>query len=139
MSVESGVLVIHCSDPRFQDAFHEFLHGHLGLERYALLAVPGGPQFLTLAEYLPKFSWTGWRWVKFLGDLGNTDRVILIAHEDCRWCQDSRFSGLHNGSHDHQVEDLHHVSAAIGDRFPSAHVELYYAHLTQNAVSIDAA
>ena len=52
MPEESGVLVIHCSDPRYQAPFQDFLRGQLKLDRYALLAIPGGPQFLTLAEYL---------------------------------------------------------------------------------------
>ncbi len=127
MSVEAGVLVIHCSDPRYQAFFHEFVRNELGLDKYALLAVPGGPQFLTLGDYLPKFAWTGWRWVKFLGDLGNSARIILIAHEDCRWYLDGRFGPPPANLREKQVRDLRQVCAALRERFGEVRIELYYA------------
>ncbi len=37
-----GVLVIHCSDGRFQPHFQDFLRRDLGVEHYTLVAVPGG-------------------------------------------------------------------------------------------------
>ncbi len=128
MNGEAGVLVIHCSDPRYQDAFHDFLHNQLRLERYALLAVPGGPQFLTAIEYLPKFGWAGWRWVKFLGKLGTTGRVILIAHDDCRWYHDMCI-GLGGSVRDRQLGDMRAVSLDLKERAGTANVETYYARL----------
>jgi hypothetical protein len=58
---ESAVLVISCSSNAFLPYTQEFLEKHLGLGpgAYDLLAVPGGPQFLLLTEYLPKFAWGG--------------------------------------------------------------------------------
>jgi hypothetical protein len=124
----SDTLVIHCSDPRFQVPFQDFLRGRLGLSAYALIAVPGGPQFLTLVEYLPKFSWVGWRWVKFVVDLAKARRVILIAHEDCRWYLDGRF-GQHADVYQKQLVDLASVRAALEERFGNLAVECYYARL----------
>jgi hypothetical protein len=131
MSVEQGVLVIHCSDPRYQAPFHEFVRNELGLDKYALLAVPGGPQFLTLGEYLPKFAWAGWRWVKFLGDLGNSARIILIAHEDCRWYLDGRFGPAPANLREKQIRDMRRVCAALRERFGEVGIELYYARKEQ--------
>ncbi len=138
MNGESGVLVIHCSDSRFQLPFQDFLRGELGLKGYSLVAVPGGPQFLTLAEYLPKFAWAGWRWVKFLMDLGSHQRVILIAHEDCRWYQDQRFWHQDPSLRDKQVRDLKHVRAGLQERFGNLKVELYYARYRDKQVAIEA-
>ncbi len=137
MSVESGVLVIHCSDPRYQAPFNDFLRNQLRLDRYALLAVPGGPQFLTLGEYLPKFSWTGWRWVKFLGDLGNAARVIMIAHDDCRWYLDGRFGTAPANLREKQAKDLRDVCAALRERFGEVRVELYYARMEKGRAVFD--
>lgn len=127
--VESGVVVVHCSNPRFQPHFQEFLRQKLGLDRYALIAVPGGPQFLTLAEYLPKFSWVGWRWMKFLAELTQPRRVILIGHDDCRWYFDGRFFHRQHAVGDQQLADLRHVRDAIGERFGKLTVETYFARL----------
>jgi len=132
MTVESGVLVIHCSDPRYQAGFHTFLQEQLGLYRYALVAVPGGPQFLAMMDYLPKFAWTGWRWVKFLSDLGNSSRVILIAHEDCRWYLDARFGPPPADLRQKQVRDLKDVSAGLRERFGDVRIECYYARMEKD-------
>ena len=126
---ESGIVVVHCSDARFQPRFQEFLRQKVGLDRYALIAVPGGPQFLTLAEYLPKFSWVGWRWMKFLMERTRPKRVILIGHQDCRWYLDGRFFHQHPHVGDQQLADLRHVRDAIRDRFGSLAVEAYFARL----------
>lgn len=134
MSTESGVLVIHCSDPRYQAPFHDFLRNQLKLSRYALLAVPGGPQFLGATELLPKFNWAGWRWVKFLGKLGNTDRVILIAHDDCRWYADA----LQAAGRERQLKDLREVADGLRERFSPVKVELYFARLTDAGAAFDA-
>lgn len=137
MSVESGVLVVHCSDPRYQEPFHDFVHDQLRIDRYALLAIPGGPQFLTLAEYLPKFSWVGWRWVKFLGDLGNSARVILLAHDDCRWYMDGRFGSAPPSLREKQIKDLRAVCAEMRERFGNIGIELYYARMEKGQAVFD--
>lgn len=135
MTEDTGVLVIHCSDPRFQGAFHEFLTRELRLDNYALLAVPGGPQFLTALEYLPKFSWTGWRWMKFLRKLGNTGRVVLIAHEDCRWYSELPLVG--GLLRDRQTRDIRAVCAQLGERAGASRVESYYARMDGGRISFE--
>jgi hypothetical protein len=124
-----GTLVVHCSDPRYQPHFQDFLANGLGIEHYALIAVPGGVHTLTLTEYLPKFSWAGWRWVSFMADLTAPARVILIGHEDCRWYQAPRFLHLHGGTDDAQLGDLRRVKAEMRVRLPGATVETWFARL----------
>jgi hypothetical protein len=126
-SPEADVVAVHCSDPRYQPHFQQFLNTALGLGRYGLVAVPGGPQFLTLTDYLPKFSWAGWRWLKFLVDLAHPRRIILIAHDDCRWYHGFLPHGQEGRPR--QVEDLRRVRAMLAERFAGAHVELYFARL----------
>ncbi len=137
MSAETGVLVIHCSDPRIQAPVHDFLHRDLSLDRYALLAVPGGPQFLTLTEFLPTFSWAGWRWVKFLAEASGPERVILIAHEDCKWYRHVHGAAAAPAYRDRQVRDLREACAGIRERIAGAAVELYYARLDRAGAAIE--
>lgn len=122
-------LVVHCSDPRYQPHFQQFLNAAFGAGRYGVIAVPGGPHFLTLTEYLPKFSWAGWRWVKFMLDLSHPRRVVLIAHDDCRWYHDGGFLRPGESAAAHQAEDLRRVRAALAERFGHASIELYFAKL----------
>ncbi len=129
MPGESTVVVIHCSDPRYQPHFQEFLREGLGLLNYALLAVPGGAQLLTLVDYLPKFSWAGWRWLKFVMELTQAPRIVLIAHDDCRWYLGLPFSAQRQPLRQRLEADRRRVRVALEQRFPRAKVELYYAGL----------
>jgi len=135
---DTGTVVIHCSDPRYQPHFQDFLRNKLGLSQYALIAVPGGAHFLTLAEYLPKFSWVGWRWVKFVSDLTQPSRVILIAHDDCRWYLDSRFAHDPARLREKMLHDLRRVQSALSERLgPATHVELYFARLDGDSATFE--
>jgi hypothetical protein len=134
---ESAALVVHCSDPRYQRHFQDFLGKGLGLERYSLIAVPGGPQPLTLLDYLPKFSWAGWRWMNFMMDLSKPSRVILINHHDCRWYHDPRFGHDLAKIEKRQVADLQQVRREILNRSGERRVELYYARLNGNQVAFE--
>jgi len=124
-----GALVVHCSDPRYQPHFQDFLRNGLGLQQYALLAAPGGVHPLTLTQYLPKFAWTGWKWVNFLGDLIGPARIVLIGHDDCRWYKRAQFLHLHGGKDAAQHGDLQRVKAELQERFPGAAVEAWFATL----------
>ena len=135
---QSDALVIHCSDPRFQKHFHEFLRGHLELDTYGLVAVPGGAQFLAAIDYLPKFSWVGWRWLKFLIDRTRARRVILIVHDDCLWYKDARFwqhGGDWKGA---ALSDLAKVRDGIRARFGSLSVETWFARIDGGEVVFEA-
>lgn len=126
---ESKPLVIHCSDPRYQPHFQEFLDRGLNLAHYGLIAIPGGPQAMTLVEFLPKFSWAGWRWLKFMNDVARPQRIVLIAHDDCRWYLDMRFTHDPARLREKQIGDLKAVRGALLERFSGVPVDLYYARL----------
>ena len=125
---ESKPLVIHCSDPRYQPHFQEFLETGLGLQHYALIAVPGGPHCLTLSDYLPKFAWAGWRWVKVMERVAQPERIILIAHDDCRWYFTMGLASDTTGLRERQIADLKNARASLAERY-STPVDLYYARL----------
>jgi hypothetical protein len=133
---DSGVIVVHCSDPRYQWHFHEFLRNGLGVREYGLVAVPGGPQLLARLEFLPKFSWVGWRWLKFLLDLTKPERVIVINHDDCRWY----FSLLRTPAPEvvraRQLADLRAIQRELSDRF-KGQIEAYYARIENGVATFE--
>jgi hypothetical protein len=133
---ESGVIVVHCSDPRFQWHFHEFLRNGLGVREYGLMAVPGGPQLLARLEFLPKFSWSGWRWLKFLVDLTKPKRVILINHEDCRWYLSLLRVEDREKLRARELADLREIQREFTDRF-KVQIEAYYARLEDGVASFE--
>ena len=126
---DTDVLVVHCSDHRFQAGIREFLDRGLGLnENYDLQIIPGGPQCLTLVEYLPKFAWAGSRWFRFLLEHHELKRMILIAHQDCGWYKSLPLH-LHSTAEPRgrQEQDLRRAHHSLLRDFPELHVELYYA------------
>jgi len=126
---DTEVLVVHCGDYRFQGAFYEFLNQALNLnQNYDLMVIPGGPLSLTLLEYLPKFSWSSWKWFRFLVEKHAIRRLILIQHQDCAWYQTMplhlhAFPELRR----RQEQDLGRVKNALKKDYPDLAVELYYA------------
>jgi hypothetical protein len=123
------VLVVHCSDRRIQAGLNEFLNKGLNLHsNYDLLVIPGGPQCLTLIEYLPKFSWASWKWFRYLVETHSLKRLILIAHQDCGWYKALPLH-LHTVSdpRHRQEEDLRRARTVLTKEFPDLRVELYYA------------
>lgn len=122
-------LVVHCGDHRLQAAFNEFLNKELGLGgNYDLFVIPGGPQSLTLVEYLPKFSWASWRWFRFFVENHEITRLILIQHQDCAWYKSLPLH-LHSSPEprEHQEEDLRKIGRVLRKDFPELRVELYFA------------
>ncbi len=126
---DADALVIHCSDHRFQAGIREFLDLGLKLhENYDFLIIPGGPQCLTLVEYLPKFAWAGGRWFRYLVEHHELNRLILIAHEDCSWYKSLPLH-LHSSPQprERQEEDLRRAHRSLAKEFPGLLLELYYA------------
>ena len=128
-SEDPAALVVHCGDHRFQAAFYEFLNRQLGLGgNYDLMVIPGGPQSLTLVEYLPKFSWASWRWFRFFVENHEIGRLILIQHQDCAWYKSLPLH-LHSSPEprERQEEDLRKLGQTFRRDFPQLRVELYFA------------
>lgn len=139
-------LVIHCVDSRFQENFEDFLSLDLGYarEKRMHLAIPGGVQAMTLKRYLPKFEWAIRKWISFMDELSEFEQVICIAHEDCKWYQEARFTPVKSrlmkaSEHERQFEDLHQAAALIGELIPRASVELYQMKISEvsNRVSFE--
>lgn len=84
VSRESDGLVVHCSDPRFQEAFARFIREDLGLQKPIPIVVPGGihdlvsPVRLKAARHL-------WQQIEFALRIGSGRRLVIINHEDCLW------------------------------------------------------
>ena len=81
-------IVIHCSDPRFQAAFEQFLATELHLEKgqYVPIVVGGGGGVLAHPEQLPKeFKFLKDRLEHYRKVFPTVRRIVLINHEGCRY------------------------------------------------------
>lgn len=137
VGAETFPLVVHCSDPRYQPHFQDFLLRGLQLQRYALIAVPGGAQFLAEEAAAQKFSGIGWRWLKFVHDVARAERLILIGHADCRWYVELGCDSQPQQLAARVQQDLRGVAAEVHRQFPQARMECYFARLAGDAAMVE--
>ena len=128
-NAQSRVLVLHCSDPRYQPHFQDFLRNGLALTHYALIAVPGGCELLSASETSDALRHHGTAWLDFLARLIHAERCILIGHADCRWYIENRVEPDETRLKEHQSHDIQGVQEEIQRRYPSIRTERYYAEL----------
>ena len=91
---------------------------------------------LARLEFLPKFSWAGWRWLKFLVDLTRPERVILINHEDCRWYFSLSQVNDPERVRSRQLADLRDIQREFSERF-GARIEAYYARIEDGCAAFE--
>ena len=92
-----AAIVVHCSDPRFQGAFEEFLEQELHLPKggYIPIVVGGGAGVLGHPEQLPKeFKFLKERLEHYRQIFPTAHRIILINHEGCRYYQNLKSRAL---------------------------------------------
>jgi hypothetical protein len=126
---QSRVFVIHCSDPRYQPHFQDFLHSRLGLTHYGLIAIPGGVELLSPSETSDALRDQGGAWFDFMAKLMMAQRCILIGHADCRWYVANRIESDETHLKEHVSRDLIAAREEIRRRFPTVEVELYFAEI----------
>jgi hypothetical protein len=81
----SQALVIHCGDPRFQQAFRRFITEELGIANYTPVVIGGGLHAFGAQSLRPKNLKVLWQQIKFFVRQGGLTQVIFINHEDCQW------------------------------------------------------
>ena len=73
-------VVLYCSDGRFGEQFDDFSYNYLRLFRYDRLAIPGGPAELARGTN-PALQ----QHMRFLLDVHQLERVVLIQHQACAY------------------------------------------------------
>jgi carbonic anhydrase len=125
---DTEAVVVHCSDHRFQEGFREFLSEGLGLRSYALLAIPGGAHFGSMAELQPKFAKVGLQSAKFLINRSGARRIIVIGHDDCLFFKDQlQFFFTEEELNRKQISSLKKAGVVLREWLPRATTELYFA------------
>lgn len=118
------VLVVACTDPRFQRARKEFIEGMFGLGLYDPLIIPGGPAALLPSSPVRFFVSS---WVKMLHGAHGFKRAIAFAHHDCRAYR-ARYPRLDDVRlREQQLRDLRQFRVEVAWLAPGIAVETYYA------------
>ena len=135
-------IVLHCSDPRFQRAFAQFIREDLHLQEgeYVPMIITGSVASLAEPLMMPKeFKFMRERVEQVLEWFGSINRIILINHEDCRHYEylRNKFGGLFMRHAGHitekQKRDMQEVARKLFALVaPAREVRLYYARIVGN-------
>lgn len=128
-------LVIHCGDPRFQDAFRRFITEELGYRNYVPIVIGGGVHAFGVQSFLPKNFKILWEQIKFFVKEGRIRNVVIINHDDCAWYK--KMKGYHPMVRLATRGKLDLVVAArtILRDFAGVTVRSYWASLEGDAIS----
>ena len=126
------VLLIHCSDPRFQVAFNGFIQGELGLKPGEFVAIvgAGGPGALAHPATTSKMQDLKDQIVFFLKHFPSIKKVVLINHQDCGFYE--LIPNPQNKKENRERDDLPTAAEAVSYKLSAEGiqgivVEAYYA------------
>lgn len=124
-------LVIHCADPRFQEAFRNFVLGELGIRIPMVIALPGVTSHFGMQAALPK-NWNAMKLhLQTMTERHDVGRVVIFNHDDCRgYTRIARHFGGLAKIGEAQRKHLFGLAGFIRKEFlPGAQFELYQAHI----------
>jgi hypothetical protein len=132
-------VVVHCSDPRFQPAFRQFIADELHLKdgEYVPMIIRGGAGGFMHPERLPKdFTFLTQRVASLKERFGSIRRIVLINHQDCGFYHalTSRVVGARQPS-EQMVHDLGRAGGIFARLLShlGLAVEVYYAKFADPA------
>jgi len=133
----SEAIVIHCYDPLFQDAFHNFLSAELKLKNWTPIVIGGSIHSLGVEQLMPKNAKVLWEHIKFLVKEGKLKRIIIINHDGCRWY--GKFQGFIGNIPlpERLKKDLEGVAIRLAKDFTGVQVETYHARVQGKEVFFD--
>jgi Putative carbonic anhydrase len=125
---------VYCSDGRLGDHIDEFLHKGLGLPRYDRVACPGGPVALA-GRLTAHWECRGVEeQLKFLSQVHEIRRVILIAHSGCAYYS-GRLAVPAERLEAEQRQDLQKAQRAVERLIPGIDVTQFFAHVIGTEVA----
>ena len=124
-------LVICCSSPKFQEAFHDFVQEELGVKMPAVISIPGSAGAFGVRAFLPKHWYALRNQIEILTRGYQFSRIIVINHEDCKGYQSfARWLGGLNKIPFVQKDHLKHIANFVKSEYlPNASFELYQANI----------
>ncbi len=128
----ADALVIHCSDPRFQAAFRQFIEYELGIKNPIPIIVPGGVHDLVSPARI-KAARQLWQQLEFMVVHGKVKRIVMINHEGCQWY--AKWNTLVTSKVDEDI--VNHLFAAaekFAEKRFNISVETYYAKIVDGNV-----
>lgn len=118
------VIVMACTDPRYQRARKEFIEQYFGLTQYDPIIVPGGPASMLVTSISCAVRRSE---VKLLHKAHGFTRAIAFAHADCRFYREKYKEKTEAARRQHQFADLATFRRELAKLVPGIDAKTYYA------------
>ncbi|MBI5865396.1 MAG: hypothetical protein HZB38_12990, partial [Planctomycetes bacterium] len=127
---------IYCSDGRVGEHFDDFLHNSLGLPRYDRVALPGGAACLAGHPQAHLEEQGVVDELKFLVEVHQLQRVVLIAHEGCAFYA-SRLQLTDRRMELVQRADLVRATAFVARVTNVSRIDAYFARIVEGRIQFE--
>ncbi len=127
---------VYCSDGRFGEQFDDLCHNALDLPRYDRLAVPGGAACLAGHFSAHREEHAVEQQLKFLIEVHEIERVVLIAHQDCAYYT-HRLNVHTIDLHARQLDDLARATRHVRNLDANLRVDAFFAALDADQVTFN--
>ena len=126
---KSQAIVIHCADPRFQNAFRKFITEELGINHYSPIIIGGGAHAFGMQTLLPANFQTLFEQIKFFVEEAGLKQVIIVNHEDCKWYEKMKGCYPDTRLSVKGKLDLRKAALTIVEDFTGVDVRIFWAGL----------
>jgi len=120
-------LVVDCSDGRLPDARVEFLAPPFVMGRHCPIFVPGGPGAIVSSASSPIVEEWMWGWIRMLHEANQFQRVIAIAHHDCKYYGNAHPGKTPEERHRIQLVELADFVSKVSEFISGAQIETFFA------------
>ena len=120
-------LFVGCSDGRPSAAAPEFLSEAADAGRPSPLMVPGGPGALVSPHLTSATEEWMWGWISLLHSTNNYNRVIAVAHHDCKYYCNAYPEATPEKRHEIQLVELSGFVRKVSGLILGARIETFFA------------
>lgn len=131
------VLAIFCSDGRFDEQCEIFIETELYCPHFDRFLVPGGAAWIVLDWFTFKEHDVAQESVTFLVQVHKTQRIVLIAHDDCGFYHSKHPYLQADKMREKQKTDIRDAKQVILRWFPGMQVDAYYATVAGDIVAFE--
>lgn len=121
------ILMLDCSDGRLPNARTDLMAPPFAVGRHCPLLVPGGPGALVAPTLCSTTEEWMWGWIEMLHKANGFERVIAIAHHDCKYYGHAHPGKTQEELYEIQIEEMKGFVAKVCRIIPGAKVETFYA------------
>jgi len=121
-------LAVFCSDERFVNATISFLKNIVGISKFDLISIPGGPAFIPQNESVLMEH------IELLVEEHKILSIMLISHKDCGYYKKKYKDLPEKEMLKQQLSDIEQAVLKLRNLYPELLISAYYAGIEESKI-----